>query len=307
MDQLQALRVFVKVAENGSFSAAGRELGLAPSSVSRLIGELEADMGARLVNRTTRKLSLSEAGFLLQERAQAMLFDLEEARLAVSELGSAPSGVLRVTAPSGIARELIVYALPAFQARYPAIKIVMLMVDHIVDLVDDDVDVAIRVGRLKDSGLIARKLGDSRRVLCASPAYLAVHGSPRHPGELEGHACLTWRDRPGVSQWGFKTEKNVERVGVTGKFFAANADALVAAALAGLGLICMPDWNMGSELRAGRLVPVMTDYEPAPETSPVHAVFLSQRHVPPKVRAFVDFMAAWEPIARFGEKLDARE
>ncbi len=290
MDSVSGMRILVRVAEAGSFSAAARQLGVAPSSVSRQINDLEDDLGAVLFARTTRKLSLTEAGQLYYERVIGIIHDVDEARLALSELG-APSGILRVTAPTGIGRELVATALPAFLDKYPAIRIVFTMTDRIVDIVDAGIDVAIRPGRQRDSSFKARKIGESRRILCGSPAYLRKAGVPTAPEDLERHNCLTWRDHPGHNVWSFRGADGTAKVRATGTFFAQSADALVAAAAAGLGLCLLPDWNMAQELRSQELRPVLTDYEPVPAAVPVYAIHGHQRHVPPKIRAFIDFLS----------------
>ena len=289
MDALSGMRIFVRVVNAGSFSEAGRQVNVAPSSVSRHIKELEDDLGAPLFHRTTRKLSLTEAGQLYFDRAAGIIMEVDEAKLAISELGS-PSGILRVTVPSGLGRELVVSAIPGFLERYPGVRVVLSMTDHMVDIVAAGIDVAIRVGQLKDSTLKARKIGESMRVVCASPRYLKRIGVPVTPEDLVEHNCVTWRDHPGHNVWKFRGKNGQCEVKVTGSFFAKNADALVAAAMAGLGLAQLPDWNLGIELRQKQLQVVLSDYEAIPKASPVWAVHSHQRHVPPKIRAFIDFL-----------------
>ncbi|MCB1669451.1 MAG: LysR family transcriptional regulator [Pseudomonadales bacterium] len=289
MDNILALRTLVRVADSGSFSEVARQMAVAPSSVSRQVKDLENELGVQLFKRTTRKLSLTEAGQLLYERAERILLELDETRLAVTE-GGAPSGTLKVTAPTAIARELLISVLPEFLQTYPGVQMVMLANDYVLDIVEAGVDVAIRVGRLSDSSLKARKLGDSKRVICASPEYLKKHGIPKHPKDLENHNCLTFRDQPGFNIWQFKDGKETIKVKATGNFFARGSDAMTAAALAGLGLISMPDWNMGVELKNKQLKVVLVDYPVSPPTSPVWAIHAHQRHVPAKVRVFIDFL-----------------
>ena len=289
MDSVAAMRMLVRVVDSGSFSAAARQLGIAPSSVSRQINELEEDLGARLFARTTRKLSLTEAGQLYYERVSNIINEVDEAKLALSQLGS-PSGILRVTVPSGIGRELVVSAVPGFLDKYPAVKIVLSMTDRIVDIVDAGIDVAIRVGRQQDSSFKARRIGESKRVVCASPEYLKKAGIPTTPGDLESHNCITWRDHPGHNIWAFRGPDGLSKVRVSGNFFAKNADAIVAATVAGLGVSLLPDCNMGTELRQKQLRALLEDYNAIPATSPVYAVHAHQRHVPPKIRVFIEFL-----------------
>ncbi len=290
MDSVAGMRIFVRVVDAGSFSAAGRQLGVAPSSVSRRISDLEYELGARLFHRTTRKLSLTEAGRLFHERAAQILVEVEEAKLAISQIGGAPSGILRLTVPASIGRLHIAPALAAFQERFPAIQIVLSMTDRLVDLVDEGFDLAIRVGRQRDSSLIARRIGWGRRVVCGSPSYLEKAGMPKVPADLADHNCLTFRSHPGSNLWSFRGPKGASKVRVSGGLFADNGEALCAAAVAGLGLILVPNWLVGIEIRRGRLRQVLGKFQVVPEASPLYAVYPHQRHLPPKVRAFVDFL-----------------
>jgi DNA-binding transcriptional LysR family regulator len=256
--------------------------------VSRQVGELENELGVRLFNRTTRHLSLTEAGEIYYVRAARILDDIEEARLAVGQPGDEPAGVLRVTMPTGVGREVISAVLPGFLSRHRKVRTIVSVTDTMLDLVEAGIDLAIRVGRQKDSTLIARKIGDSRRVVCASPAYLRRAGAPHRPGDLRRHNCLTFRDHPGHNTWSFRGPHGIEEVPVTGNVFVRSADALAAAATAGIGVILLPDWNIGSELRSHRLRPVLTEYQVIPAVSPIYAVYPPSPFIPPKVRAFVD-------------------
>lgn len=290
MDQVQAMQVFVRIVDGGSFSQAGREMGMGPSTVSRIIGDLEEGLDTRLFNRTTRKLSLTEAGEVYLGRVRGILFDLEEARLELSNLTEKPSGVLRLTVPTGLGRELLISALPLFQEKYPAVKVVLTMTDHVLDVVEAGFDVAIRLGRLSDSSLIARKIGTSRRIVCASPDYLEKHRAPKTPEALRDHNCLTWREQPGFNNWIFQKNGVRSAVQVTGSLFSKNADVLVASAVAGMGIVLLPVWNMANEFRQKNLCPVLKTYAPIPAESPVYAVYPSQRQLSPKVRVFIDFL-----------------
>ena len=298
MDSVAGMRVLVRVVDAGGFSAAARQIGLAPSSISRQVNELESELGVRLFHRTTRKLSLTEAGQIYYERAGRIITDVDEARLAVSELGS-PTGILRVTIPTGIGRGLIVSAIPAFLERYPGVRVVLSMTDYMVDLIAGGFDVGIRVGQLSDSSLKARKIGESRRVVCASPAYLEQSGTPRRPAELEDHNCITFRDHPGQNVWKFRGKSGMSEVRVSGNFFARSADALTAAALAGLGIVLLPDWNLVMELREKQLKILLPDYVAVPKTSSIWVVHSHQRHVPPKIRVFINFLTEIFANARY--------
>lgn len=290
MDTHAAMRTFLQVVDSGGFAAAGRQLGRATSSVSRQIGELEGALGVRLFHRTTRRLSLTEAGQTYYQRAVGILDAIEEAHRAVADLDGEPSGVLRVTAATGMEREVISLALPDYLARYPRVRVVLSVTDAILDLVAERIDLAIRGGRQRDSSLVARKISDSPRVVCASPAYLARAGAPTRPTDLRAHNCLTFRAHPGRNTWTFRGPDGLEEVAVSGNLFVRSGDALAAAAVGGLGLALLPDWLIGAELRTHRLVPVLTDYQVLPWASPVYAVYPPSPYVPPKVRAFIDVL-----------------
>ncbi len=291
MDTLAAMRVFSSVVETGGLSAAGRALGLAPSSVSRRIAELEDLLGVRLLQRTTRKLSLTEAGETYYERCRDIVRAVEDANLAVTEKRAGPSGVLRVTAPSSIARRHVVPAVAAFQCQYSAVRVVLSVTDRVADIVGEGLDVAVRIGQLEDSSLVARKVGEARRLVCASPVYLKRAGEPRHPAEISDHACATFRNHPGSNIWRFRRGDEKLEVRATGTFFADDGEALVAAACAGLGLALLPEWLLGPEISSGRLVEVLKDHTADPALTPLYAVYAPGPYVAPKVRAFVDFLA----------------
>jgi len=292
MDTLSTMGLFVEATEAGSFSAAGRKLGLAPSSVARSISALEDDLGVRLLNRTTRKLSLTEAGRLYHERARRILAEVEEAKLSVAQLEAAPRGTLRISMPVVFGRLHVAPALPEFLATYPDIRIDLSMTDAFVDLVEEGVDVAVRIGELEDSSLIARKLAPSRRVVCASPAYFERHGIPACPADLARHNCLIYK-RPGNrATWRFRCGKDVHEVEVKGALHANNADALHEAALGGLGVVILPTFMVGPDIRRGALEVIFRDYQVSPSAldANIYAVFPYSRHLSPKVRALVDFL-----------------
>lgn len=290
MDSVAGMRVFACVVEAGSFSEAGRQLGLAPSSVSRRVDDLEYQLGAHLFYRTTRKLSLTEAGQLYYERASQILVDVDEAKLAISQLDGSPSGILRVTVPTGIGKYLVASALPVFLDLFPAVDVVVSMTDQIIDIVESGTDLAIRVGAQRDSSLVARKIGSTRRYVCGSPDYLKAAGTPKIPSDLENHSCLTFRAHPGKNLWKFEGPEGIVEVRVSGRIFAMDADTLSTAAVAGMGLVLLPDWNIGNELAEGRLQQVLAGCRVIPEASPIYAIYPRQKFLSPKVRAFVDFL-----------------
>jgi DNA-binding transcriptional LysR family regulator len=296
MDRLAALEAFVRVAETHSFSEAARRLRASKSLVSRQVAALEADLGARLFHRTTRSLTLTEAGQGYYERAARILADLDEANLSVSRLQAAPRGRLRINAPMSFGYLHLAPAIPEFLARHPEVAIDMVMNDRFVDLVDEGFDVAVRIARMADSSLVARKLAPIRRAICASPAYFARHGVPATPDDLKVHECLTYSNLPTPGEWRLLHPGGRPwPVEIKGRFQANNGDALLAAALAGLGVINQPTFIVGRDLQAGTLVSVLTEF--TPQDSALHAVYPHSRHLSPKVRAFVDFL-----VERFGPR-----
>lgn len=285
------MQVFVRVIETGGLSAAGRALGLAPSSVSRRVAELEHALGVRLLHRTTRKLSLTEAGETYYERARDILRAIDEANLAVTETRAGPSGVLRVTAPTSVARQHVAPTVAAFQRQYGAVQVVLLVTDRMADIVSEGLDVALRVGPLEDTRLIARKICEARRLVCASPAYLAASGEPKHPSDLADHACATFRSHAGINLWRFRRGAERIEVRATGAFFSDDGETLAAAARAGLGVVLLPEWLVGTDIGAGRLVELLGDFTPEPAATALYAVYPPGPYLPPKVRAFIDFLA----------------
>ena len=290
MDRLGALSIFAKVVETGSFSEAGRQSGLAPSSVSRRILELEGWVGAALFHRTTRKVNLTEAGRSFHARTQGILLDLEEAKVMAARLQDRPSGLVRLTIPASLERHLTA-AIGAFQARWPDVGFALAFTDRVVDLVGEGYDLAVRLGRLEDSTLRARKIGEARRYLCASPHYLERFGAPRRPADLAAHNCLISRSHPGYNIWRFKDGGRIVEVRASGSFAANSGDALVGAARNAMGFVVAPEWLVGPLLANGELVEALANHPPAPDRTPLYAVHPYQRFVPPKVKSFVDFLA----------------
>lgn len=289
-DRFAAIEAFVRVAESQSFSAAARRLRASKSAVSRNVSRLETELGVRLFHRTTRSLTLTEAGRGYFERAIRILTDLEEANLAVSQLQSAPRGRLRVSAPMSFGFLHLALALPDFLARYPEVTVDLSMNDRFVDLIDEGFDVAVRIGAMDDSSLIARKLAPIRRVVCAGPAYLQARGVPLSPDDLKGHECLFNSNIALSQEWRFTARDGKPwPVEVKGRLSANNGDALRVAALKGLGLVNIPTFIAGGDLKAGTLVSVLDEFISQDVT--MNAVYPHSRHLSPKVRAFVDFLA----------------
>jgi len=288
MDRLSSIEAFVTVADLASFSRAAERLNIAKSVVSRQISALEAELGARLFHRTTRSLTLTEVGRSYLERTRQILADLEEANQAVSQLQSSPRGKLRINAPMSFGFLHLAQALPDFMKAYPEVSVDLAMNDRFVDLVDEGYDLAVRIGALDDSSLIARKLAPVRRVICASPDYIARKGMPHTIADLKKHDCLVYMsDHP---EWRFMNPNGKPFVvAITGRLSINNGDALRVAAIEGLGLANLPTFLVGDDLRAGRLVSVLQEMKPSELT--LSAVYPPTKHITPKVRAFVDFLA----------------
>lgn len=291
MDLLGAMTVFARVAEEGSFSGAARVLGLSKSSVSKQLAQLEDHLGARLINRTTRRLALTEAGAAYWERCRRILDDLEEANAAVSALQGAPRGLLRVNGPVSFGTRVLGPAIVDFLRRYRDVAIDLSLSDRKVDVVAEGYDVVIRIGHLRDSSLFARKLGDSARPIVASPAYLARRGTPTHPRELAGHDCLIYSLMDAPHLWRFRRGDETAEVKVDGPVVADHGDIQREAVFAGLGLSIIPDFLVGEDIAAGRLVSVLDDWTSEP--APIHAVYPHNRHLSAKVRVFIDFLHGW--------------
>ncbi len=290
MDRLDAIALFTKVVETGSFSEAGRQTGRSPASVSRQIRELEDWIGGRLFYRTTRKVTLTEIGTSYYERVRHILLDLEEAQVVAAGLQDYPTGVIQITVPASMEAHITVAAAD-FQARWPAVEFVVSLSDQLVDLVREGFDMAIRIGQLQDSSLKARKIGEGRRFVCASPAYLKKFGTPERAEDLEDLCCLTFRFSPGFNLWQFRRNGKVIDVRAQGKFCANCGPALLRAARLGLGIILVPEWLVGPSLKNKTLIPVLENETLNPAITPIYVVHAYQKFVPPKVRVFGDFLA----------------
>ena len=283
------MTAFVRAVERGGFSSAARELGLTPSAISKLVTRMEDRLGVRLLNRTTRRLALTPEGEAFFHRARRILADIEEAENEVARFRERPSGRLRISVGTAFGGYQFVPALPEFLARYPEIEVEITMTDRIVDLMEEGADVGIRSGTLLDSSLIARRICDMERVICASPAYLRRHGTPRRPEDLAGHNCLVLAAAPQFHRWPFDTPDGVRNVEVGGNVSASNAETLVQLAIMGLGIIRLADVIVGDAIAKGLLRPVLADVHHV-EPLPLHAVFPHGRHRSPRVAALVDFL-----------------
>lgn len=290
MDALSDIAVFVKVVEHGSFTAAAEYLSVSKSAVSKYVTRLEARLGARLLNRTTRRLSLTEIGRTFYQRTRRGLADIEDAEAEVSSLQGEPRGSLRLNTPMSFGILHIAPALHDFMAQYPELSVDMFLDDRKVDVIDEGFDVSVRIANLPDSSLVARRLGPCRHAIVASDGYLEKHGTPKTPDELRGHNVLAYRYQQSPLQWHFQTPDNkTASVTVGGSVQLNNGMATRAAVLNGLGVARIPTFVVGDDIRAGRLRALLPDYGTL-ELS-IFLVYPQRRYLSPKVRAFADFMA----------------
>jgi DNA-binding transcriptional LysR family regulator len=284
------MQVFTRVAQAGSFAQAANQLGFSRAMVTKYIAHLEAALGARLFNRTTRSLSLTEAGAAYRERCAEILVDVEEAETAVTNLNSKPKGVLRMTAPPSFGIFHLAPAVAEYLRIYPEAEVNIMLNDRNADLAEEGLDLAVRISKLPDSNLIAQTLATSRMVVCGAPAYFERHGVPRYPRDLEHHNCLrfTYWEIIQKNEWKFTSPEGTISIQVTGTLESNIGDFLRLAAINGLGLVLQPSYMVGEDIKAGHLLPVLLDYEsPGLE---INAVYLHRKHLSAKVRTFVDFL-----------------
>ena len=293
MEDLQRMAIFSRVVEAKSFSAAARDLGLSKSLVSKQVTQLERSVGARLLNRTTRALSLTEAGAVLYEHTARIVEELEEAKLAVSRLHAEPRGVLRISASVAFGTLHIAPALPEFLAAHPELKIDLVITDRIVDLADEGYDVAVRIAKEPAPNLVARRLAAVNRTICATPDYFVRHGLPRTPHDLEQHNCLTYTHFNPQDPWRLRGPEGDISVQASGNLRLNDDEALSQAVLGGLGIALLPTFIIGKDIQAGTLRCVLSEYVPLERF--IYAVYLPNRHLSPKVRSFIDFL-----LERFG-------
>ncbi|MYM33123.1 LysR family transcriptional regulator [Duganella sp. FT94W] len=295
MDRFAELKAFCLVASHGGFSAAARQLGVATSSVTRLIDALEQRLGAPLLNRSTRGITLTDSGRGYFEHATQILAALDEADDAAAGSDAEPAGVLRIAAPVTLAIRYIAPLLPALARRHPRLTLDMRLSDALTNMVDEAIDVAIRIGPPEQQpNLIARKLAGHQRHIVASPAYLAAHGAPRTPDELSQHNCLRFAYGASRSTWRLRKDDLTTEVDVGGSLHVNNVEMLRQAALGGLGLALLPGWLIQQDLEAGALAPVLTDYRANPGEMAVgiYAVYPANRRGASKIRVFTDLLAA---------------
>lgn len=292
LDRLTGMQVFVRTAQLGSLSAAARQMKMSPAMATKHVDALEDRLGVKLFHRTTRKLSLNESGRQYLEFCLRILPDIEETEAAVSSQRIDVVGTLRISAPISFGIRYIAPLIPEFSAKHPGVTVDLGFNDRYVDMIDEGWDMTVRIGRLQDSPLIARRLAPTRMVVAASPAYLEAHGRPRRVSELVNYNCLSYSlsDATGAREWIFGARNQI-RVPVKGNFIANNGDALVAAALNGQGILYGPDFLIADHVPSGKLELLPLD-EPAYDMAGIFAVYPPDRRPPAKVRAMLDFLAA---------------
>lgn len=289
MDRFDELAVFVAILDTGSLAAAGRQLRRSPPAVSRVLAGLEARLGSRLFERTTRRLAPTETGRSLAERARRLLSDYAAVVQDTGDADALPHGLLRLTAPAVFGRKHVMPVVTRFLVAWPEIQVEMLLSDRNLDLIEEGLDVAVRIGHLAESGLVARRVGEVRRVLVASPLYLGERGTPRVPGDLADHVVIFTSGRPGPVAWQFRVAGRERSRRLTPRLMVNDVEAALVAARANCGIASALSYQVAEDLADGRLARVLPEYElPA---LPVHLVVPSARHMAPRVRAFLDYAA----------------
>jgi DNA-binding transcriptional LysR family regulator len=292
MGHSDELLLVTQLVRAGSLSAAAREMGVTPAAVSKRLAQIETRLGVRLLNRTTRRISLTAEGEVYLENARRILAELADLDELVIGLHTEPRGPLKVNAPLGFGRMYIAPATVLFAQRYPAVQIQLQLTDRPGDFVQDAFDVAVRFGDIPDTRLIARQIAPNRRLVCASPGYLKTHGHPRTPQDLARHQCIVLRQNDDAySLWRFTKGRSTETVKVGGGYSSNDGEVTLTWGLAGLGILQRAEWDLARYLRSGRLVHVLQDY--ALPAADIYAVFPERNHLSAKVRVFIDFLAGY--------------
>ena len=271
------------------FSAAAPALGLTPSAVSKLITRLETRLGVRLLQRTTRALHLTQEGEVFYAAAQRIVGEIETLESQMTGHSGTPQGLLRVTTSLAFAADQLAPVLPEFLARHPLVQFDLLPTDRVIDMVEEGIDVALRIGRLADTSFMARKIGEDKRLICATPAYLARHGTPLRPEDLARHNCIVSAERAYLNRWAFRIDGQVTEIEVSGRVAVSEGEMQMHLALQGIGIVRLTRLTMAQAVRDGALVPLLGDFS-ADEPVGIHAVYPHRRHLAPKVPAFVNFL-----------------
>ncbi|NDI87516.1 LysR family transcriptional regulator [Undibacterium crateris] len=288
MDQFKQISTFAEVAVRGSLSAAARAEGVAPAMISRRLDALEERLGVKLLQRTTRKIALTNEGSSFLEDCQRILSELEEAESSVAERNASASGVLTISAPAGFGRQHVAPLIPDFLQQHQQLKLTLSLNDRVVDLIGEGIDVAIRIAALSDSSLIGVKLADNKRVVVAAPSYLQRHGAPKTLDELSNHNCLAFSADGSQRGWTFRQSGKNVTIKVDGNMVCNDGEVLHDWAISGQGLAWRSMWEVGAEIESGKLVSVLDEYT-APGND-IYAIFAQRRHLPLRIRAFVDYL-----------------
>jgi len=289
IDHASEMAAFVRVVESKGFSAAAPALGLTPSAVSKLVTRLETRLGVRLLQRTTRALHLTQEGEVFYAAAQRIVGEIETLESQMTGHSGTPQGLLRVTTSLAFAAHQLAPVLPEFLTRHPLVQLDLLPTDRVLDMVEEGIDVALRIGRLADTSFMARKIGEDKRLICAAPAYLARHGTPRRPEELARHNCIVSGERASLNRWPFRIDGQVTEIDVNGRVAVSEGEMQMHLALTGIGIVRLTRLTVAQAVRDGALVPLLGDFS-ADEPVGIHAVYPHRRHLAPKVPAFVNFL-----------------
>ena len=302
MDRTAEMTAFVRSVDTGGFSAAARELGLTPSALSKLVTRLEDRLGARLLQRTTRRLQLTPEGEAFYLRSRRILVEIDEAEAEVVQAGVSPKGLLRLHCGSAFGMHQLAPAIPLFLVRHPEVKLDITINDQPLATMEEGIDLAIRIGALDESSMVARRICNLERVICAAPSYLAKYGTPRTPDDLQQHNCLWITSLPVLRRWPFDTDDGIRVVHIDGNVVANNAETVLQLAVAGVGITRLTDVIVGDAIRRGELLPILSDWHHV-EPVPLYATYPSGRHLSPKIRAMVEFLvdqfgpAPWRRVA----------
>jgi DNA-binding transcriptional LysR family regulator len=289
IDHTKEMAAFVRVVDSRGFSAAAPVLGLTPSAVSKLVTRLEARLRVRLLQRTTRALNLTADGEAFYAAARRIVSEIEALEGEMTDQRATPHGLLRVTTSLAFATHQLAPMVGEFLERHPEMQLELMPTDRVVDMIDEGVDIAIRIGKLADSSFMARKVGDDVRLVCAAPAYLASQAAPKRPEDLARHSCIVSRDRAYLDRWHFRIDGQVREIEVGGRISVSEGEAQLRLALQGLGIVRLTRLTVASAIKRGDLVPLLADYS-AEEPVPIHAVYPHRKHLASKVTAFVDFI-----------------
>jgi len=289
IDHASEMAAFVRVVDAKGFSAAAPALGLTPSAVSKLITRLETRLGVRLLQRTTRALHLTESGEAFYAAARRIVGEIDMLESQIRGHGGAPHGLLKVTTSLAFATHQLAPAIGEFLGRFPQLQLELMPTDRVVDMIEEGVDVAIRIGKLADTSFMARKIGEDVRLVCASPAYLQHRHAPQRPEDLTRHACIISRDRSYLNRWPFRIDGQIREIEVGGRIAVTEGEAQMRLALQGLGIVRLTRLTVATAIKSGDLVSLLEEFS-AEEPVPIHAVYPHRRHLAPKVSAFVDFI-----------------